>query len=367
MAEAPQFIDIDPQGIKESIKEDYETLTGKTLHPGQVEQLLINAFAYREYLLRIAINDAANLNLVEFSRAPFLDHLGQLVGVQRLTSSAASCQMKLEFTPGHGQLSIPAGIRFQSMDGRVVFTLDESLLVEAQENETIGTATAVSLGTMGNGYEEGDISVILDPQPYLASVSNIEITTGGADEESDDELRSRIMLAPQSYSNAGSRGAYEFHARSANPAIADISVTSPTPGEVHIYALLKDGELPSQSVLDSIQSVCNSEKIRPLTDTVKTMAPTKVDYMIDIDLTILTGSVPEDVINLVTHKLEEYAQSRKEKIGLDVVKESIIRKSMQEGVYTVNVIQPTNTIVIDESMVANCTGININIIGTQDA
>src|SRR5690606_12253651 len=128
-------------------------------------------------------------------------------------------------------------------------------------------------GKQGNGYELGDISIILDPQPYLFSAHNIETTAGGSDDESDDELRERIMLAPQSFSNAGSRGAYEYFARSANPGIVHVSVVSFTPGQGNIYPLMEGGEIPDQAVLDEVFSACNSEKVRPLTDTVMVGTP----------------------------------------------------------------------------------------------
>ncbi|MEO1750733.1 baseplate J/gp47 family protein [Thiofaba sp. EF100] len=74
----------DPQAITAEMVAAYETATGKTLYPAQVERLLIDIIAYRETLLRAAINDTARQNLVRFARAPMLDYLGELVGVTRL-------------------------------------------------------------------------------------------------------------------------------------------------------------------------------------------------------------------------------------------------------------------------------------------
>ncbi|MEW5790045.1 MAG: baseplate assembly protein [Pseudomonadota bacterium] len=74
----------DPQAITAEIVSQYETATGKTLYPAQVERLLIDLIVYRETLLRAAINDAARQNLVRFARPPMLDYLGELVGVTRL-------------------------------------------------------------------------------------------------------------------------------------------------------------------------------------------------------------------------------------------------------------------------------------------
>lgn len=74
----------DPATITNEIIAQYELATGKTVYPAQIERLLIDLIAYRETLLRAAINDAARQNLVRFARAPMLDYLGELVGVARL-------------------------------------------------------------------------------------------------------------------------------------------------------------------------------------------------------------------------------------------------------------------------------------------
>lgn len=365
--EEVQFIDIDPNAIKAQIKADYEQMTGRVLQPAQVEQLLINAFAYREYLLRTQINDAAKMNLVAFSRAPFLDYLGQLVGVRRLTATPAVCTLNLTLVSGHGSLTIPAGIRIQSIDGNAVFSLDSDVSVNASTGEVQTTATCLDAGTSANGYAAGDVSVILDPQPYLLGAENTEPTAGGADEETDDELRERIMLAPQSFSNAGSEGAYKYYARSANPGIVDVGITSPLPGQVNIYPLMENGDLPNQAVLDEVDAVCNAERIRPLTDTVIVAAPAVINYAINVELTLITGAVASDTIEAVTEALQEYADSRKVKCGLDVVKDRIIKKSMLDSVYSVNVISPASTIVVDDDdEVAKCNGITVTIGGYSD-
>lgn len=80
----PSFISRDAAAITAEMKASWETTAGKTLYPGQVESLLIDLIAYRENLVRIAIQEAAKQNLVAYARAPMLDYLGELVGVYRL-------------------------------------------------------------------------------------------------------------------------------------------------------------------------------------------------------------------------------------------------------------------------------------------
>lgn len=85
----PNFIERDPAQITSEMIAQYEDASGKKLYPAQAERLLIDLFAYRENLVRIAIQEAAKQNLVAYSRAPMLDYLGELVGVHRLPAQSA--------------------------------------------------------------------------------------------------------------------------------------------------------------------------------------------------------------------------------------------------------------------------------------
>ncbi|MBS1776292.1 MAG: baseplate J/gp47 family protein [Bacteroidetes bacterium] len=361
-----QFISTDAQQIIKDMVADYEAMTGRVLQPAQVERLLINAFAYREYLLRSQINEAARMNLVSFSRAPFLDYLGELVGVRRLLASPAVCTLRLTLVAGHGSLVIPLGTRIQTIDGAAVFALDKDTLVAPSDITVDVAATCLTSGKVGSNYAPGAVAVILDPQPYLLTAINIDETSGGADAETDDELRERIKLAPQSFSVAGSIGAYKYFARSANAGIIDVSVTSPIPGQVNIYPLMENGQLPNAQVLQEVYDACNAEKVRPLTDTVIVQAPTPVSYQIDVTLTLLTGAVAGDVTAAVLASLQAYADSRKQRCGLDIVRDKIVQRCMLDNVYDITVNHPTATISVDFNEVAICSGITISVGGYSD-
>ncbi len=59
--------------------------------------------------------------------------------------------------------------------------------------------------------------------------------------ELDDSFRERIALAPEGWSTAGPRGAYEFHARSAHPQIKDVRAANAGAGVVQVAVLSKEG------------------------------------------------------------------------------------------------------------------------------
>lgn len=363
----PIFIQRDAQAIINEMVADYENRVGRKLEPAQVERLIINALAYRELLLRNQVQEAAKQNLLAFARFPMIDYLGELLGVKRLPASAAQTTIKFTLVPGHGALSIPAGIRIGTTDGRAIFETRAIINVSALVDEVEVVADSQVLGTKANGYLIGTVTEILDPQAYLAEATNLTVTGGGSDEESDEELRERIILAPSAFSTAGSKGAYKFHAKSAHPSIVDVAVVGPPtfdPGEVHIFPLVIGGVTTPTEVLNAVLQACSADKVRPLTDTVFAASPTKVDYDIEVALELYNGADQPSVVATVTKQLEAFVAEKKNQLGKDVVIAQIIERSALQGqVYNVEVVSPSADLIIGETEFSNCTGIVVTVSG----
>jgi phage-related baseplate assembly protein len=333
MATTPEFIERDAEKIISEMVARYEELTGKTLQPAQPERLLLNTYAYRELLIRQGIQSAALQNLVDFSSAPVLDFLGALVGVTRLAAAPAECIIRFVLVSGHGLVTIPAGTRVSSLDGVAIFRTKEAANVAVGINSVNVEADCDTPGVFGNGYAIEQISTILDPQAFVAAAQNLGVTAGGADEETDDHLRDRIKLAPASFSNAGSSGAYKFWAKSANANIIDVAITQPIPGTVNIYPLMADGAVTPNAVLDSVEEACSDEKVRPLTDTVAVIAPTRGTYTLVVNLTLYNDAIQADVQAQVTANLNAFIRDKRLKLGIDIKKSQLIHEAVIDGVF----------------------------------
>jgi phage-related baseplate assembly protein len=361
-----EFVHEDAALIIAESKAYLETLINRQIAPADIEMLLIQALAYREQLIRAGLNEAARQNLVSFARTSALEYLGQLVGVTRLPASGALCTIQFSLVSGHNGVTIPEGLRVQSTDGKIIFQTTESKVCAVGVTTANVLAIASTPGMAGNGYIANKINIILDPQAFISTAQNTDETKGGANEETDDELRERIKLAPASFSVAGPVDAYKFFAKSANPSIVDVAVTSPEPGQVNIYPLLEGGEMPTTEILDAVQAICNGDKIRPLTDTVVTDTPTVLTYGIVVNLTLLTTAVSPTVQANVVAALNAYKEARKNKLGLDVVRAKISSLCMIEGVYNAVVTTPVANIVAGPEVYTQCTSITVNIVGTHD-
>jgi len=87
--------------------------------------------------------------------------------------------------PQYKQMSGPQGVFYQTMEAATVGTTATEVPVEA-----------LTGGTDGN-LEAGDQLTILAPIPNLNGTATVVELTGGTDEETDDELRARVLFRIQ--------------------------------------------------------------------------------------------------------------------------------------------------------------------------
>lgn len=366
MSTLPQFIADDSQVITQELIAAYEAMTGKTLYPGQIERLLIDLIAYRETLVRTAINDAGRQNLVAFSRAPMLDYLGELVGVDRLPAQSARTAVRLTFVdPLVSSLPIPAGFRVETASG-IQFQTTAEVIAAAGSATVDLSVLAVEPGGAGNGYLAGQVNVLADELAVdVDSVNNLAVTTGGADAENDDRLRERIKLAPESFSVAGSRLAYRHHAMSAHQDILDVAVLSPIPGVVRLYPLMRTG-LPSAAMLDAVSAVCSHEKVRPLSDTVEVLAPVETAYALTAQLTVYRTHDAATVLANAQAQAAAFVSIQAAALGRDIVPSQIVAALSVPGAYRIELLSPAATLEVSEEGWAHCTAIDVQLAGGSD-
>ena len=366
MSALPQIFDEDVNALISRLQTRLQTALGRSFAPSDVEMLLINSFCYELYLFNIKGNQAFRQNLVSFSSGAMLDYLGELVGVDRLPASPAVCTLQFTLVPGHSTVLLPAGTRVESLDGSVIFQTDNDVQIPLTTNTVNVTATCQTNGIAGNGFDPGKITLLLDPQAYVTSVQNIDTTNSGSDDETDDELRERIKLAPASFSVAGPRDAYIYWAKTASPTIADVKCVTTNPGEVTLYPLCLGGLLASAELKQQILLICSADNIRPQNDTVLVSDPDVISYAIDIQVTTFTGAIDSDVLSQVNSNLQAFVNTNLNKLGVDIIRAKLNSLCVIDGkVYNINVVSPANDIIVNDNQYANCTGINVAIIGSN--
>lgn len=355
----PQFIERDADKITQEWIALYEEKTGKTLQPAQIERILIDVGVYRENLLRIKIQEVAKSNLLSYAPMEVLEHLGELVGVEKLDGKCAQTSFLFETSePVERDIIIPVGTEIETNDGKYIFKTTENCIIQAGELFTEVSGICETKGINANNYNIGTINNLLTPLDYIDNVYNTKISFGGADEENADSLRERIRLAPESFSNAGSKGAYRFHTLSAHQSIKDVEVLSSQPGIVDIYPLTDTGN-PSEDMIQLISDYLSSDKVRPLTDRVIVHQPERIDFDIIAILTPYLNADINTIQTVVDERLNEYKKELSSKLGKDIVPTQIIAiLNSIYGVYKVELISPEYQ-QLEKYQWANLRSINI--------
>lgn len=359
-------VDDNPETILAEMIADYEQRTGKTLQPAHIERLLINTFAYRETLARQQFNEAYRQQHPRFATGLMLDICGDDVNTPRLEASAARCTIRFQAAQFVGTVEIPIGTMVAV--GDVVFATIEQGQLSTNRPQMNLQAACTETGTRGNGWAVGQINTLVTPLTGARQISaqNISIPTGGAETESDDAYRERVLLAPESFSVAGSVGAYQYWARAVSPAICDVHVANARDsnqaeigGTVAVTVLTKTG-LPSQELMSQVLAELSGEKKRPLCDTVIVNAPEVVDYALNAELVLYTGANALEVKAQAQQAWANHETQRREKLGGDIVPLDVMNVLKVAGVYNVVLNAPTLR-VIQPNQWVRCTSVNLTI------
>lgn len=179
--------------------------------------------------------------------------------------------------------------------------------------------------------------------------------------ETDDQLRQRVQLAPEAFTNAGSVGAYTFHALSASSDIKSVSVKSPNPGEVLVTILSKtvDGTASSE-LLDAVLEKLSEEDVRPLTDQVSVQSAEIVNYSVEAVITVYSGPSSAVVETEARAALDKFLDER-HAIEKLVALSGIYDALHVDGVKKVQLISPTSDVVTNDEQAAYCNNITISI------
>lgn len=237
------------------------------------------------------------------------------------------------------------------------------LILRQRINEA-AKATMVAWATGGDldqlGMNNGVTRLVLTP----ADSSTLPPTA--AVMEKDEDFRLRIAQAFEGLSVAGPAGAYEYHARSADGRIADVSATSPAPAEVLITVLSREGHgEASAELLSAVNIALNDENVRPVADRVSVQSASIVEYSVDAALFLYPGPEAEPIRAAAEARLAAFvtAQSR---LGRDIRRSALFAALHVEGVQRVELTQPAQDVVLDKTQAGWCTGRAISVGGSDE-
>ena len=353
------------------------TKINKTLGRGDPVRLFLLSIIYQLVVQRSIVDSTGKENLLKYAHGANLDNIGAKWGLRGMRLPATYATTTLRFSLSNiltASSTIPLGTLAASGSGIQFATTAEGIITPG--NLTIDLpATAVVAGIAANGLVPGQVNQLVQwNSPFLVAVTNTVTTSGGADVESDDHLRARIWMTPESFSCAGPYGAYEFWAASANPDIIDVSVWSDAAhaGQVYIYPLMKDGALPSAAVIDQVYVACNDQRIRPLTDQVFVQAPipvTSAGCLVKYWIKTADGQFSNDIQMKVEAAFAEYLTWQRTKIGRDINPSKCDQMIVAAGAKRTDISEASSTfefVVVNPQSIASLTSPTLTYMGLED-
>lgn len=348
------FIDNkDIDQVRQEMVADYESFiseaTGQTvtLERSSVHRMELYAAAAQIYQAMQYIDRQGKQSILKYSYSDFLDNLAIFKGVTRNPATPATTTLRFTLSAERDTATgIPQGTRV-STAGAIYFATDVYAEIPAGSTTVDVPATCTVPGTDGNGFAAGELATIVDPIPYVASVTNTTATEGGAEIESDDDLAERVFLAPGAYSTAGPEDGYLYHAKAYSAAIGDVVATSnQAAGTVDIVFIMADGGTPGEEMIEGLEGYLQGKTIRPMTDLVRVAAPQEVQYTINLTYYINRSDSAQAVTiqQEVAAAVEQY-KTWQRAIGRDINPSQLVRMVMDAGAKRVTVTAPTYTTV----------------------
>lgn len=283
--------------------------------------------------------------------------------VETLVFEAIVADLKADYIARY-----PAGADVIDLESEPIVKLIEAfayreLTLRARYNDEakallLAWATGSDLDHLGaTYYQEARLTV--------TPADNTTIPPTPAVMETAADYRQRLALKPESWSTAGPRDAFKFHAISADGQIKDASVTSPQGGTTQIYVLTRTGTgIPDATLLATVSGAVNGETVRPLSEEVLVSAPTIVNYSLNIALTLFAGPSTEVVRQAVETALQQFAAAS-HRLGNDIIRSAIDAAAHVAGVKKVVINSPAADVICTPAQAPYCTGITVTVAAIE--
>jgi phage-related baseplate assembly protein len=184
--------------------------------------------------------------------------------------------------------------------------------------------------------------------------------------EDDESFRARIVLGPEKFAAAGPELAYVAHAKDASAQVLDASATSPSPGEVRITVLSRqgDGTAPAD-LLAAVRAIVTDPAIRPLGDLVSVASATLIPFVVTARIWTFAGPDAALVVATARASLDAYL-ARSRKLGRNITLSGLTAALTVEGVQRVVLDAPLAEIVCDATQAARCIAITVTHAGYDE-
>ncbi len=259
------------------------------------------ALAAQVYALYVQADWVARQAFPQTAEGEYLDFHAQLRSLER--KPALPAQGTVRFTAGEAaqeDRSIPKGTVCMTA-GLVRFETTREAVLPAGALTADVPAQALEPGEAGNVSAQTIVSMAVAPVG-IASCTNPQAFSGGADGESDEELRERILDTFRRLPNGANAAFYEQGALSFDQVAAATVIPRPRGvGSVDVIAATLAGT-PGEELLEQLQDYFDQR--REIAVDVQVKAPTPVTVNVAVQVKAKGGWDKAQVLEQVEEALE---------------------------------------------------------------
>lgn len=268
----------------------------------------------KQYFVEFALVEALKQIVPMFATGEFADYHGQTRHMPRKSATASTGVITVTGAEG---VVIPAGAMFSTESNNGVssvdFLTDEEAIIPSNGSVDINV-TCSEVGTVGN-VESGTIVIKGSTlSSEITSVTNAEPTTGGTDEEADEDYTARQVEYDQNLdvSYVGSPYDYKRWALSVD-GVGDAIVipASDDSGTVTLVILDANGDPASEALCTEVYNYIFKpddpyNRLAAINAVLVVKAPTTVTISVSAVLELTAGATLEAVKEAFTANLKEY-------------------------------------------------------------
>lgn len=333
------IINSNPQEIYNDAIKFHKDISGEEIPLLSEESYIYSTIAALLGNIKSEMNEVAIQNYLKYAAGKRLD-LKNIYGSrgERLGKNTAKTTMRCYISSlVEKNVIIPEGTRF--LYKNYIFATSEQAIIPSQSLYTDVQVECEIAGDIGI-ILKGEIKEIVDRYDFYQKCENITDVTGGRDEEDDETYRERLAELPESFTSAGSEGAYKFHTRKASPLVTNVVIKSPSENVLHIYVVNGNKFLPSEEKT-AILNYLEQDNIKALGDKIEIKDPEIHKYNIHLQYYLYKEArvSKEPLENRLKEKLRKWADNKK--IGETVNTQDIIALCKEEeSIKRINIIEP---------------------------
>ncbi len=266
--------------------------------------------------------------------------------------------LELAPSPQHAALSAVLALESEPLTQFLQETAYRELVLRARVND----AARACMLAWATGTDLDHLAALYGVTRLTVTPANpAAVPPAPAVMETDADFRRRVQLAPEGLTVAGSRGAYLFHALTADADVKDAHVSNPSPGVVRVAVLARTGDgTASAPLLGTVAAALSADTVRPLCDSVDVVAATVIPYSIAATINVLPGPSPQAVLDAAQAAAEALADAL-HTCGRDVTRSAIFAALHQPGALRVDLVSPAADIEIDPDEAPYCSAITLTL------